>query len=192
MNLVLERISPEDIPVDFREIWARLGGIGSVSEEKIRAVIAEIGAEASPAFLADDISVRVNNGICISADELMIASADFAKIAGGCSRVMMIAATLGAGVDRLIHKKSALSVAEGFIFDAVASAMAEGLVDLAEIRSTSGYEHTKRFSPGYGDMPLSLQGEIIRLLDGRRLGITLSESGMMIPRKTVTALIGMK
>ena len=192
MNLVLERISPEDIPIDMREVWARLGGIGAVSEEKIREVIAEIGAVATPAFLADDMSVRVNNGICLSTENLMIASADFAKIAGGCSRVMMIAATLGAGVDRLIHKKSAISVAEGFIFDAVASAMVEGLVDLSEIRSTSGYEHTKRFSPGYGDMPLSLQGEIINILDGRRLGITLSESGMMLPRKTVTALIGMK
>ena len=192
MDLVLERISPEDIPVDLREVWARLGGIGAVSEEKIREVIAEIGAVATPAFLADDKTVRVNNGICLSTDDLMIASADFAKLTGGCSRVMMIAATLGAGVDRLIHKKSAISVAEGFVYDGIASAMVEGLVDLAEIRSTSGYEHTKRFSPGYGDMPLELQGEIIGLLDGRRLGITLSDSGMMIPRKTVTALIGMK
>ena len=192
MDLVLERISPVDIPVDLREVWARLGGIGAVSEEKVREVIAEIGAVATPAFLADDKTVRVNNGICLSTDDLMIASADFAKLTGGCSRVMMIAATLGAGVDRLIHKKSAISVAEGFIYDGIASAMVEGLVDLAEIRSTSGYEHTKRFSPGYGDMPLELQGEIIGLLDGRRLGITLSDSGMMIPRKTVTALIGMK
>ncbi len=192
MDLVLERISPEDIPVDLREVWARLGGIGAVSEEKVREVIAEIGAVATPAFLADDKTVRVNNGICLSTDDLMIASADFAKLTGGCSRVMMIAATLGAGVDRLIHKKSAISVAEGFIYDGIASAMVEGLVDLAEIRSTSGYEHTKRFSPGYGDMPLELQGKIIGLLDGRRLGITLSDSGMMIPRKTVTALIGMK
>ena len=192
MNLNLDRISPEAIPIDFREVWARLGGIGAISEEKIRAVVAEIGAVASPAFLADDIWVRVNNGICLSTDEMMIASADFAKVVSGCSRVMVIAATLGAGVDRLIYKKSAISVAEGFIYDAVDSAMAEGLVDLAEIRSTSGYEHTKRFSPGYGDMPLSLQGEIIRLLGGQRLGITISDSGMMLPRKTVTALIGIK
>ena len=50
-----------------------------------------------------------------------------------------------------------------------------------------------RYSPGYGDLPLELQREIIRVLDcGRTIGITLTESLLMQPSKSVTAVIGMK
>jgi cobalamin-dependent methionine synthase I len=71
--------------------------------------------------------------------------------------------------------------------------MVEGLVNLATVRTTSGKEHTGRFSPGYGDMPLDLQGVILELLEaGKRLGIALGESKLMSPSKSVTALIGIK
>ena len=50
---------------------------------------------------------------------------------------------------------------------------------------------TDRFSPGYGDMPLDDQHALFRILNvSRRIGISLSESGLMIPQKSVTALIG--
>lgn len=193
MNPIYERISPDEIFIDERELWARLGGIGALDDGKIREVVSEISSVMSASFVADELTVAVNNGSCISTDRLIIAGASFAKIAGGCHRIIAVAATLGAGVDYLIRKKSAISVAEGFIFDAVASAMVEGLVNLATVRLTLGREHTGRFSPGYGDMPLDLQGDIINLLDaGRWLGLTLSEAKMMLPQKSVTALIGIK
>ena len=193
MNLIYERVSPEEIFIDERELWARLGGIGAIEDEKIKSVVADLTSVMSAAFVADELSVTVNNGVCVSTDRMTIAGADFAKIAGGCHRVIAVAATLGAGVDFLIRKKSAISISDGFIYDAVASAMVEGLVNLATVRQCSGREHTGRFSPGYGDMPLDLQGDIITLLDaGRRLGITLNESKLMSPSKSVTALMGIK
>ena len=112
---------------------------------------------------------------------------------GNCRSILLLGATMGVGVDRLIHKKSSTSVSEGYIFDAVASAMAEGLINLAEVKRTSGKEHTKRFSPGYGDMPLDMQDDIVDLLDaGRLLGLTLTESKLMAPSKSITALVGIK
>lgn len=193
MSYIYEKVSPEEIFIDERELWARLGGIGAVSDEKIQAVVADISAVMNAAFVADKLSVIVNNGACVSTDRLTIAGADFAKIVGGCHSIVAMAATLGAGVDFLIRKKSAVSISEGFVFDAVASAMAEGLVNLATVRTTSGKEHTNRFSPGYGDMPLDIQGEIIELLDaGRKLGISLGGAKLMSPSKSVTALIGIK
>ena len=193
MNLIYERVSPEEIFIDERELWARLGGIGALEDEKIREVIADISQVLSAAYVAEELPVLVNNGSCISTGGITIAGESFAKIAGGSSRIVAIAATLGAGVDRLIRKKSAVSVADGFVYDAIASAMVEGLINLATVRTTSGKEHTGRFSPGYGDMPLELQGDIIALLDaGKRLGITLNESKLMSPSKSVTAFIGVK
>ena len=193
MNIIYENVSLSDLFIDERELWARLGGIGTVSDEKIKSAADEISAAATAAYAVKNLSVTVNNGSCICAGELTIAGESFAKIAGGCPTIMVIAATLGSGVDRLIRKKSAISIAEGFIYDAVASAMIESLVNLATVRNTSGTEHTNRFSPGYADMPLELQGEIISLLEaGKRMGITLGDSKLMSPSKTVTAFVGIK
>ena len=51
---------------------------------------------------------------------------------------------------------------------------------------------TDRFSPGYGDFPLAQQAEIFRVLDiSRRIGVTLTDSGLMVPQKTVTAVLGL-
>ena len=193
MNLIYENVSPSEIFIDERELWARLGGIGAVSDEKIRAVVSEISGVASAAYTAGELAVTVNNGSCICAGGITIAGESFAKLAGGCRSILALIVTLGAGVDRLIRKKSTVSMAEGFIYDAVASAMVEGVVNLATVRTTSGKEHTNRFSPGYGDMPLDIQGEIITLLEaGKRMGVALNESKLMSPSKSVTAFIGIK
>lgn len=193
MKKSFERIFPDDLVIDWREVWARLGGAGALSQEKIEETRRELMAVATPAFAARELPILVNNGECISAGELIIASRDFAKTVSGHRSILVIGATLGAGVDRLIHKKSAISMAEGFIYDAVASAMAESLIILAEERAVEKREHSGRFSPGYGDMPLDLQEKIIPLVDGGRLlGIALNESKLMSPSKSVTALIGVK
>ena len=192
MDLIYERVSPADIFVDEREIWARLGGIGAVSDDVIAKVLGEISEIATPAFLSGELPVRVNNGKCVYTEELTVPGENFANMIGNSTRVLVLCATLGAGVDRLIHKKSVISAYEGFIYDAIASAMAEGLISLAEVKRTSGREHTRRFSPGYGDMPIEIQVDILALLDAnRRLGLTLTESNLMTPTKSVTALVGM-
>ena len=54
-----------------------------------------------------------------------------------------------------------------------------------------GFFLTTRYSPGYGDLPIGIQRNFIRLLDTvRRIGLNVSDSGIMIPRKSVTAIIG--
>lgn len=193
MNIIYEKVSAQDIYVDEREIWARLGGIGALDRGRIDGVIKEIASIATPAFVFCELSVRVNNAKCVYTDEISIVGEGFAKMVNNCPKIIVMCATIGAGVDRLIRKKSSLSVSDGFIFDAVASAMVEGLVNLAEVKCTTGREHTNRFSPGYGDMPIDTQVDIINLLDtNRRLGLTLTESNLMTPTKSVTAIIGVK
>ena len=51
----------------------------------------------------------------------------------------------------------------------------------------------RRFSPGYGDLPLAMQREIFQVLDcSRQLGLSLNDSLLMSPSKSVTALAGLK
>ena len=52
---------------------------------------------------------------------------------------------------------------------------------------------TPRFSPGYGDLPLTFQKEIFRVLDcPRQIGLSLNESLLMSPSKSVTAIMGIR
>ncbi|MBQ3480810.1 MAG: vitamin B12 dependent methionine synthase, activation domain protein [Oscillospiraceae bacterium] len=111
-----------------------------------------------------------------------------------CDSVVLLAATLGAEAESLIRRAAGRDMADAVILDAAGSAAIETVCDnfcddLAA--SLAPRFLTDRFSPGYGDMPLSDQHALFRVLDvSRRIGVTLSQSALMIPQKSVTALIG--
>ena len=108
---------------------------------------------------------------------------DIRNLLRGCDQVILMAATLGMETEALLRRTQASDMARAVILDAAASAA------IAEAFAPRCL--TDRFSPGYGDMPVSQQAELFRLLDiSRRIGISLSESGLMVPQKSVTALIG--
>ena len=85
-------------------------------------------------------------------------------------------------------------MADAVLLDAAGSAAIEAVCDAfcADLAAELAPWHlTGRFSPGYGDYPLEEQKAVFRLLDvTRRIGVNLTESGLMIPQKSVTALIG--
>jgi cobalamin-dependent methionine synthase I len=51
---------------------------------------------------------------------------------------------------------------------------------------------TMRYSPGYGDWNLDVQPEILATLDSGRIRLTSNISHILIPEKSVTAIIGIK
>ena len=111
-----------------------------------------------------------------------------------CDQVILMAATLGNSVERLIRRTQAVDMAGALILDACGSAAIENVCDnlCADLAAEFAPRYlTDRFSPGYGDMPLSQQRELFAALDvTRRIGVTLTDSGLMLPQKSVTALIG--
>ncbi|MEF9896146.1 MAG: homocysteine S-methyltransferase family protein, partial [Clostridia bacterium] len=71
------------------------------------------------------------------------------------------------------------------------AALAALLEEALEARSCEGL--TARFSPGYGDLALDAQPIFFDLLDlPRRLGLSLTGGGMMLPGKSVTAITGLR
>lgn len=116
----------------------------------------------------------------------------------GCERVIVFAATVGVGIDRLIKKYSLTSVSKAVMLQAIGAERIESLCDafcsdLGKELAGRGLELRPRFSAGYGDFPLECQREIFALLDdGRRIGLCLNESLLMSPTKSVTAIIGLK
>lgn len=112
----------------------------------------------------------------------------------GCHKVAVMALTLGIGVDNLIRKMQVTDMAEAVILDSGASVLVESLCDKFEgiIKENISEYATARFSPGYGDSPLSMQKSVIAYVDGqRKIGLNVTSGNLMIPRKSVTALIGL-
>lgn len=112
-----------------------------------------------------------------------------------CSQVILFCATLSQGADTCIRIAQTSDVLAGMMTDAMASALTEQLCDEAEQEILSQFPEkfsTWRFSPGYGDMPLEVQPDFLRIINAdKRLGICVSEGGLLIPTKSVTAVIGL-
>ena len=107
-----------------------------------------------------------------------------------------MAATLGAGADRLLTKYGKLHVAKAAVMQAAAAAMTEAYCNELNGRWREDYKKggwflRPRFSPGYGDFSLSFQKEILGALEAeKRIGITLTDGFLMMPSKSVTAVMG--
>ena len=109
----------------------------------------------------------------------------------GCKRAVVFAATAGLGADRLIMKYSKISPAEAMVCDCIASSAIEVWCDEVNEKCAGERKTKPRFSPGYGGVSLECQKDILAFLDAeRKLGITLNDSLMMTPVKSVTAFVG--
>lgn len=114
----------------------------------------------------------------------------------GAVEVTLFCVTLGAAVDRELRLLAATNPFGEAVFDAVASAATERLADAieADVRAKArarGLFCGWRFSPGYADTPLAEQTRVLALLDAARTaGITCTSSHLMVPTKSVTAIIG--
>ena len=111
-----------------------------------------------------------------------------------CTRCVLLCVTLSAEADKLIRFYEAEGMEKALIADSLASAAVEQVCEIAEAeiqRQVGEYHYTWRFSPGYGDFPLDIQGEFLKVLDApARIGVNVTDSLILIPRKSVTAVMG--
>ena len=123
-------------------------------------------------------------------------SRDLRQHLEGCGEILLFACTAGAETDRRIARAKLQSAAKGLLMHAIGAQQVEGGCDRLCERLAEQFpdrQLTDRYSPGYGDLPLEMQRDVMKALDcGRTVGITLSESLLMTPDKSVTAIIGMK
>ena len=124
-------------------------------------------------------------------------SASLARSLTGCDRIVVFGATLGLALDRMIVRCGRTSPSKALMLQAIGAERIEALCDafcekLWQEAAAQGLYLRPRFSPGYGDLPLELQKDIFRVLDcSRRIGLTLNESFLMSPSKSVTAIAGL-
>ena len=122
---------------------------------------------------------------------------DIRRHLAGCTEAVLLAVTLGPGADAQIRRAGVGDVAAGAASDALASVLAEQAAEAAEARlralaAAEGMYLTGRYSPGYGDWPIGVQPRLAALLDTpRRIGLCVTDSCLMLPRKSVTAALGL-
>lgn len=110
----------------------------------------------------------------------------------GCDEVIVMGVSLGAGVDQLIRTSQIRDMAEAVILDSGASILIEQIADKLEEQMETTKYRTPRFSPGYGDYPIEAQSQVVQLLDAqRKIGLTINRNHILIPRKSITAIIGL-
>ena len=186
-------------PPDRKEILRYAGAKGETRE--LSALLDECLAEAE-----ESLSL----GVCyrrfpIEKEEGRLSlgfaeteSASAALALAGCDSILLFAATVGLGMDRLLSRYGRLSPSRALLLQAIGAERVEALCDrflaeMGEEMQKTGGTLRPRFSPGYGDLPLALQKDIFAALDcAKRLGLTLNESLLMTPTKSVTALVGIK
>lgn len=179
----------------FRYMGYKTGNI----DEKIIALTDQCESELisviKPRFVYKVFDIEhSDNGVVVNNTSLILKGKDISDHLKDCERCVLMCATVSIDVDNLIRKYEAQDMTKAVIADCLASAAIEQVCNEAEkeIKSAVGeYNFTWRFSPGYGDFPLEIQRDFIDVLDAqKRVGVNVSESLIMIPRKSVTAVIG--
>ncbi len=117
------------------------------------------------------------------------------KLLKSCAYVTLMAATIGPELENQVEAWKTEQPSDAYYLEVVGGWMADYMAEQMDKRIEpeilkSGYGRTMRYSPGYGDWPLTCQGEMMRLTQAKRIGISLTESFIMIPRKSVSAAIG--
>lgn len=185
-------IEKDKISIDERELKRRLCVSADFDVSVYEKAVKDIFAQSKPSACFIKVPVTVIEEV-IAFPFMSVHSQSLAKNLSDCKEAFVFAVTLGHSVDRLLSKMSRLSAADFFVYDGAGSALAESVCDAAEIIIKKALPCKTRFSPGYGDFPLDVQRDILTALNAEKmLGITLTDTNLMIPQKSITAVMGIK
>lgn len=190
----------ELVKIDKKEALRYLGHKNQLIDEETDKLIDESIAELKEIvelkYVYKIFDIKKENNILSFENMINIESKDLKDLLMYCEKAAVFAATLGFEVEKRIKYYSLTNLSKCIVFDACADSCIESLCDDAEaktkeIAATKGCSITFRFSPGYGDVPISHQADILNALNAQKLiGLTCSDSSILIPRKSVTAFIG--
>ncbi len=165
-----------------------MNSINEVEKELLKVIVPQY------TFRVFDIDVSIN-GVAVPGTSLVLTGKDITQHLKNCTKAALLAATVSQGADRLIRTYAAYDMAKSVIADCLSSAAVEQLCNKIDviIKENSGMKYqTWRFSPGYGDLPLEIQRDFLNILDApKRIGLSVLDNYMMVPTKSVTAVIGL-
>lgn len=172
----------------------RAGAMREMFENMLRLGTGII--EPMAVYATFGIELRAQDEVSLGSTALRIRSRDVASLLESCKRATLVAATIGR---RLSSETEALMaegrMTEAMILDAFGSEAVEELVNMLCVRigrvaESEGLVPTRRFSPGYGDWGLGAQRGLLQAVGAERIGIGVNEACILVPEKSVTAIVG--
>ena len=201
--LFFESIS---VPIPRKNIYRRLGfvkgvtGVPASQEQEIESYIADASSliHLKGAGLRAPIT-EIEDARIILADGVEFKSRQLAKLLANCSEIVLMGATAGREIMDAIEKDATgANVTRAIVLDAAASEIVDASLDWImdyfnqSLRRENRKLLGKRYSAGYGDLFLETQKTMYRLLKLDRIGIEITESSMLVPEKSVTAITGIQ
>lgn len=187
--------------IDKNEVLRYLGHKGQDIDEELNNLIdksiVEMRETTKPLHIYKIFDIEaVDQGISVIGTNLILRGKDIYKHLKEAKKCAIMAATLGVNADNKIRITGKIDMTKSIILDACATEMIEKVCDkvekeIIELAESEDYKTNFRYSPGYGDLPINIQGEVISILNANKsIGLTTTESSILIPRKSVTAIIG--
>lgn len=186
--------NPDDICIPCKDIML-YSGCRNSTDEKLTSLciecLEELKSKLTLRAVYTEVSVK-QDGDFVDFGFYKAKSKSLQKFLGNCSSAYIFAATIGIGADMLINRYSTLSPSKAVITDGCATAAIECFCDYL-CRELFAVPEQERFSPGYGDLPLSMQPEILSLLSAHlNVGLSMTDSMLLTPTKSVTAIVKKK
>ncbi len=170
--------------------------LGKRFEELCLAV--EAGATPAAVFTSYKIGKSDQAAVAFDGCTLTLPGIDIAEHLDGAVGAALVACTLGTRFDRDLRMLELKSPADALMFNAAGSAYVEAYANAVEAHIVAcAHErdlHTGafRFSPGYGDLPLDVQPTFLNVLDApRKIGLNATDANLLVPVKSITAVIGL-
>ena len=165
-------------------------------KREIQEIYTTLEAELSPKATYGKFKLRIEaDEVFFEGTNFSVKSGQLVKILKNCGWCYVLGATLGIDFDRKVNRLQKSDMTKAILVNACGSVLIEKVCDELETRwleEMSEDEYlTMRYSPGYGDVPITIQDELLSIIDAtRQIGLTTTRSHMLLPTKSITAFVG--
>ena len=172
-----------------QEALRYLGSGGQTPDDAFMALMKDcektVLAQARPRYVYRIFDIReCEEGVCAEGTDFILRGNSIKKHLKGCEKAAFFAATISDGIDRQLRIAQVSDITKAFVMDSLASVAVEQVCDKFE-------QILKEQTQGYY-LPIEQQKDFVALLNApKQIGLSVSSSFMLIPTKSVTAVIGL-
>ncbi len=199
--MVIVSTLPARTKLPLRGVMARLGYRGAApkpeTRRRIERIVREAGTYIDPSSFYRFVATRDISPQTVTLEGAWVLRSEKISYAlSECHSVVVFAVTIGPRLERQIGSYTASGdTFQAFVMDACGSTAAEELAnqlsrDISKLVRDDHKKTTLRYSPGYCDWSLEEQDTIFSLLACDEMTITLSDSKVMTPLKSISGIIG--
>ncbi len=133
--------------------------------------------------------------VIIDESDRLFQGSNMVKLLKNCDYATLLVCTIGRDIVERVEELGKTSLTDAYYLDRVGAWMADYMAEqVGRVIETeifkNGFKPTFRYAAGYGDWDLSAQSEIMRLTGAKGIGVSVTDTFIMVPRFSVSAVIG--